>query len=198
MAIEYDAHVVYIANYYAEVITYGDCALHQVEFKHLRDCIKAVDYRTGRGGGEGMSCTGTNTVECLGRLFGRVNAGVGGGVYPCMPWEVKGYRDGFVRMKGVAKGTIVEAAFLGAGRADRFFLIPYDMTLNSSGRLWNIWDTFSSPWYAYYTDEHGLVLRLMQFSDKVCDVHLTDNFARFGGTTVKYGTFRDMLEWGRC
>ena len=173
MAIEYDAHVVYIANYYAEVITYGDCALHQVEFKHLRDCIKAVDYRTGR-----------------------VNAGVGGGVYPCMPWEVKGYRDGFVRMKGVAKGTIVEAAFLGAGRADRFFLIPYDMTLNSSGRLWNIWDTFSSPWYAYYTDEHGLVLRLMLFSDEVCEVHLTDMFARFGGTTVRYRTFRDILEWG--
>lgn len=204
MKVKYDAQIINAVGFAVEAVTYSDNALHTLYVDYLNNGgVRVFDSYTS------MQAEGGTLKSCIHSLLGRTNLGVqvekgsirNGkrtlryiNINPVLPEKCAGWKDGVVRVVKAAHGTVVEAAFLGSLRQDRFLFIPADYKYN--GRVtWGMSQHGDEPWYAYYSSNGAIVLRCLSGGRQILSFALCSDHVECYNDKVMipYRTFKDVM-----
>ena len=204
MKVKYDAQIINAVGFAVEAVTYSDNALHTLYVDYLNNGgVRVFDSYTS------MQAEGGTLKSCIHSLLGRTNLGVqvekgslrNGTrtmryihISSALPEECAGWKDGVIRVGKAAHGTVIEAAFLGSLRQNRFLFIPADAKYNG-GKTWVFSNGMDDQWYAYYVSNGVVILRLLSGSKRLVSFALYNNHIECYNDrgTFPYRTFKDIM-----
>ena len=178
MSVIFDAQVVSFNRSYAEVISYVDHSLHVVRnVLGMKDIFDEVEKRFGM----------TN--------LRRRGIGIGGlFLEPVYPSQCVMDGEELIKLRGTQSGTIVEAAFLGSGRYDRFIFLPKNVKYTRNMGWYIMYGGFH-PWYGYYRDKGYVKLRLLRLADLATVISFREDGAVFIDKHFEpYMNFKEVLD----